>query len=80
MSEAKFQSKVIKCLEKKGWTVIRNIVVNKSGWTDLTAYKSHLPPLFIEIKDTKGRLSELQKYRIKELRNKNFKVLVLWKK
>lgn len=76
MSEAKYQSSLIKRLEKKGWTVVKNISVNKNGWPDLTAYKAHLPPLFIEVKDTKGKLSKLQEFRIKQLREKGFKVLV----
>lgn len=79
MSEALYQKKLIDRLKKKGWTVIKNISVNKTGWPDLTAYKPHLPPLFIEVKDTGGRLSDLQKFRIDSLKKKGFKVLVAWK-
>lgn len=77
MSEAKFQAKVIKALEKKGWEVIKNLRTNKSGWPDLTAHKPHLPPLFIEVKGARTPVSALQKYRHQSLRSKGFKVMVI---
>jgi Holliday junction resolvase len=78
MGEGKYQAKVIKSLESKGWYVIKNMRTNKNGFPDLTAFKPRLPPLFVEVKLKTGRLSKLQEFRIKELRKKGFKVLVIW--
>jgi len=48
---------------------------NKAGLPDLICMKPD-EVKFIEVKGPKGRLSEVQKYRIEELRGKGFEVEV----
>lgn len=78
MLEAKIQAKLIKQLEKKGWYIVKTIKTNKNGIPDILAFKPRLPPLFIEVKQKKGKLSEIQKYRINELKAKGFKAYVYY--
>ena len=75
MKEQAYQAKLIKEYEKKGWTVIKIIMSNKAGLPDLICMKPD-EVKFIEVKGPKGRLSEVQKYRIEELRGKGFEVEV----
>jgi Holliday junction resolvase len=75
MLESQIQYKIIKRLEKEGWFVLKLIKTNKSGIMDLLAVKGDYCQ-FIEVKRPCGKLSELQKVRIKELREKNINVKV----
>lgn len=75
MNESKIQAKIINQYELQGWYVIKLITTNKNGIPDLLCLKEK-DILFIEVKSEKGKLSELQNYRIKELQENNFKVLV----
>ena len=76
MSEAKFQSKLIKEYEGQGWYVIRLITTNKNGIPDLLCLKKDETPLFIEVKGSKGRISKLQEFRMNELEKEGFKTIV----
>lgn len=76
MKEQLIQSKIIKRLEGQGWYVIKLIKTNKNGIPDLVAFKDN-EFQFIEVKTETGKLSELQKFRIEELKNKGFKVYEL---
>ena len=49
---------------------------NKAGLPDLICMKPD-EVKFIEVKSEKGRLSEIQKYRIEELKEKGFDVKVM---
>ena len=69
MRESEIQSKIIKYLESKDWIVVKIIQTNKNGWPDLQAHKDG-QTIFIEVKGPNGRLSELQKYRLKKLQEK----------
>ena len=68
MTEQQIQSKRIKQLESKGYYVIKLIKTNKNGIPDLLAIAPEAQVLFSEIKTPKGKTSELQKYRLKELK------------
>lgn len=72
MTETKYQSKIIKALEAKGYYVLRLISTNKNGCPDLLALKNS-EIWFLEIKAAKGRISKLQEYREKEIKERNFK-------
>lgn len=76
MSESKYQAKLIKQYEGQGWYVIRLITTNKSGIPDLLCLKDGETPLFIEVKGSKGRVSKLQEFRIKELQKQGFNAIV----
>jgi len=69
---SKHQSKEIKKYERKGYFVINLIKTNKNGIPDLLALKDGEPPIFIECKEKHDRLSELQKYRLRELQKLGF--------
>jgi len=69
MTEQQIQSRRIKELEEQGYYVIKLIKTNKNGIPDLVAIPPDSGVLFSEIKTPKGKLSKLQEYRLKELRN-----------
>jgi len=75
MKEQQIQAKRIKQLEAEGYYVLKLIKTNKNGIPDLVAIKEG-SVLFSEIKTPKGKLSEIQKYRIKELESYGFKTEV----
>ena len=68
MTEQQIQSKRIKQLESKGYYVIKLIKTNKNGIPDLLAIAPEAQVLFSEIKTPKGKISKLQQYRLKELK------------
>jgi Holliday junction resolvase len=72
MTEQQIQSKRIKQLEAEGYYVLKLIKTNKNGIPDLIAIKEG-DILFSEIKTSTGKLSEIQKYRMKELESYGFK-------
>jgi len=72
MKEQQIQAKRIKQLEAEGYYVLKLIKTNKNGIPDLIAIKEG-DVLFSEIKTTNGKLSEIQKYRMKELESYGFK-------
>ena len=71
MSEAKYQSKLIKKYEAEGYYVIKLISTNKAGIPDLLALKPD-DVKFIEVKGSKTPVSKLQEYRIRELKKLGF--------
>lgn len=75
MLESALQKKIIDKLTKESWYVIKLIKTNKNGIPDLLALKDGVS-WFIEVKQLKGVLSEIQKFRIQELREKGFKVSI----
>jgi Holliday junction resolvase len=72
MKEQQIQAKRIKQLEAEGYYVLKLIKTNKNGIPDLIAIKEG-DILFSEIKTANGKLSEIQKYRMKELESYGFK-------
>ncbi len=78
MLESKIQSRLIKRLEKKGWYVIKLIQTNKNGIPDLLCIKDGWKIIFIEVKSKKGKVSELQKYRHKELKEKKIHTYIYY--
>lgn len=69
---SKHQTDEIKRYERKGYFVINLIKTNKNGIPDLLALKKGEPPIFIECKEKHDYLSELQKYRLRELNKLGF--------
>ena len=67
MTEQQIQSKRIKELEAEGYYVLKLIKTNKNGIPDLLAIPPNCEVLFSEVKTPKGKVSVLQKYRLKEL-------------
>ncbi len=74
--ESEVQAKKMNELQGDGFYVIKLVSTNKNGIPDLIAIKPTGEILFVEVKAAKGRLSKLQEYRIKELRDKGFNVEV----
>lgn len=73
MKEQKIQSNRIKELEAEGYYVLKLMKTNKNGMPDLLAIKRGADVLFSEVKKPSGKVSELQKYRLKELEDYGFK-------
>jgi Holliday junction resolvase len=67
MTEQQIQKKKIKELEANGYYVIKLVRTNKNGIPDLIAIPKNSDVLFVEVKTPTGKVSELQKFRIKEL-------------
>ena len=76
MTEQQVQRKRIKELEEEGYYVIKLIKTNKNGIPDLVAIPPNCSVLFSEVKKTGGKLSKIQEYRIKELKNHGVKTEV----
>lgn len=72
MTEQAYQSKIIKLLEGFGWYVLKLEKTNKNGIPDVLALKDGEIPLFIEVKAKRGRASDLQLFRLKELTDAGF--------
>jgi len=71
MSEATYQSKLIKQYEAEGYYVLKLIKTNKNGIPDLLALKNdHVK--FIEVKGANTPVSKLQEFRIEELKKLGF--------
>ncbi len=69
MTEQQIQTKRIKELEEQGYYVIKLIKTNKNGIPDLIAIPPDSEVIFSEVKRPGGKLSKLQEYRLKELKN-----------
>lgn len=74
MRESQIQHQIIKWLESQGWLVVKIIQTNKNGWPDLQLHAFGVT-IFIEVKSENGKLSELQKYRQKQLQDNGFFVI-----
>lgn len=75
MTEAQIQKKIIDHYEKNGWLVVKIMKCNKNGWPDLQILKDGICK-FVEVKTPRGKISQLQKYRIKQLREQGFEANV----
>lgn len=75
MTEQQIQKKITTQLEKDGYLVLKIIKCNKSGYPDLIAVKKN-DTLFVEVKRPKGKLSELQKVRIEDMKKRGINVVV----
>ena len=76
MTEQQIQSKIIKHFESKGFFVLKLIKTNKNGIPDLMVLKNGICK-FVEVKTPRGKISELQKYRIKQIREQGFDAVVM---
>ena len=77
MLESKIQAKIIKRFTDAGYMVIKLIKTSKNGIPDLMALKDG-KVLFVEVKrPLLGKLSKVQEYRIKELKEYGFDTLIL---
>ena len=75
MSEQIIQKKITTQLEAHGYFVVKLIKTNRNGIPDLLAIKENRT-IFVEVKKEHGKLSEIQRYRINELRNKKIECYV----
>jgi Holliday junction resolvase len=74
--EQQIQKKIIKRLEAEGFFVIKLIRTNKNGIMDLLAIDKNNIATFIEVKQPKGKLSQIQRYRIEEMIEKGLNVKI----
>lgn len=73
--ESAIQKKIINQLQKEGWLCIKLIKTNWNGVPDLICHREG-ETMYIEVKQQTGKLSELQKIRIEQLRAKGIKTLI----
>lgn len=76
MTESQIQKKIIDNFTDRGFLVVKLMKTNKNGIPDLMVLKDGVCK-FIEVKKPNGKISELQKYRIKQLRKQNFVAVVM---
>ena len=76
MTEQKIQSQRIKQLEAEGYYVIKLLKTNKNGIPDLVAIPPNCGVLFSEVKRPEGKLSKLQEFRLKELKEHGFETQI----
>jgi len=62
-----YQTKIIKEMESKGYTVLKIVRLNKTGFPDLLCIKQNEIDIWIECKEKNDTLKPLQKLRIDEL-------------
>ena len=73
MTENQIQLKRIKQLEDEGYYVIKLTVTNRNGIPDLIAIPKNSDVLFSEIKKPDGKVSVIQKFRLKQLKEHGIK-------
>lgn len=71
----KMTDKIRKSWEKDGWIVVNLMQTNKNGIPDYMMLKNGVA-VFVESKEKWDRLSPVQKYRIAQLKDAGFKVMV----
>lgn len=72
MTEQQLQTKIKNKLQKEGWEIVKLIKTSWNGIPDLMCLRNG-ETMFIEVKkEVTGVLSELQKIRIKQLRDQGF--------
>ena len=76
MTEQQIQKKITDELTKNGWMVVKLMKTNCNGIADLMALREGVTK-FIEVKKPGGTISELQKFRIKQLRSKGFEAVAM---
>ena len=76
MSESKIQKKIIDNFTERGFLVIKLMKTNTNGIPDLLILKEGIAK-FVEVKKPNGKISALQKYRIKKLRKQGFEAVVM---
>lgn len=62
-----YQNRIIKEMQKKGYTVIKVIRLSQNGYPDLLCMKENEIDIWIECKESNDTLKPLQKHRIDEL-------------
>tara|TARA_R100001594_G_scaffold22892_1_gene44424 strand:- start:299 stop:538 length:240 start_codon:yes stop_codon:yes gene_type:complete len=77
MTEQQIQKKKIDELEMLGYYVIKLIKTNKNGIPDLVALHPTEGVKFYEVKTPKGKVSALQEYRIKELKEYGYTTQII---
>jgi Holliday junction resolvase len=75
ISEQKIQSKIIAKLQKENWLCVKLIRTSLNGIPDLLCLRNGVT-MFVEVKRENGKLSELQKVRVKQLQEQGFEVKV----
>ena len=76
MTEQQIQKKITDQLTNDGWFVIKLMKTSINGIPDLMALRNGTTK-FIEVKKPRGIISEIQKYRIKQLRKQGFEAVVM---
>ena len=73
--ESDIQKKIINYLKNEGYLVVKTIVLNVAGYPDIFAFKND-KTLFVEVKNEKGKVSDLQQHRINSLKQQGFDVII----
>ena len=72
---SKYQTKTINKLKSKGWTVLKTIRLNESGYPDLICMLNGVT-IWVEVKEVNDTIKPLQEFRIKQLKKNGFEAFV----
>jgi len=72
MLESIIQSKIITYAKKNNFIVLKVVKCNLNGYPDITLFKDN-NTIFVEVKNEKGKQSEIQKYIQKQIELQGFK-------
>lgn len=73
---SKYQNKIIKQFESKGWEVLKIVKLSKDGYPDLMMLKDGKAQ-FVECKEKDDTLKPLQKHKIDQLNKKGFSAFAM---
>jgi Holliday junction resolvase len=73
--ESSIQSKIIKQLTQEGWLCVKLIKTSVNGIPDILCHRQG-ETMYVEVKRETGKLSELQKIRIKQLEEQGITVKI----
>jgi len=76
MLESIIQSKIIAEAKKNGYLVLKIVKCNINGMSDLILFKDN-STIFVEVKNEKGKQSEIQKYIQKQIEQQNFEYYIV---
>lgn len=74
---SKVQTSIIKKYKKNGWLVLNLVKASANGFGDLICFKEGCKPLFIESKEWNDTVSELQKYRGREVQKYGCEFIII---
>lgn len=78
MREKFVEQKLIRLVEKMGGLAIKFVSPQSVGWPDRIVLLPGGKIIFVEVKQTTGRLSKMQEYRLKQLEKLGFETHVIY--
>lgn len=78
MLEKNVEKKLIRAVEALGGLAIKFVSPQSAGWPDRIVLMPGGRIVFVEVKQTTGRLSKMQDYRLRQLEKLGFEIKVIY--